>query len=108
MTPDYGRYTTALVQTILETRETTNRPCHIAESFENTELIENIKGLYHEGQLRGTSSCSLMGAVDLKQASKSEQLHHLHFIKTTPSNWSLKTINPHITLNPDVLTLHSA
>ena len=64
-------YTTSLVQTILGNPEKQiTDPAYIAESFENTEL-ENIKGALPRGENhRGTSSCLLMGAVDLKQASK--------------------------------------
>ena len=70
-TPDYEGYTTALVQKILGNPEKQiTDPAYIAESFENTEL-ENIKGLYHEGKItREQAHAFLMGAVDLKQASK--------------------------------------
>ena len=70
-TPDYEGYTTALVQKILGIPEKQiTDPTYIAESFENTEL-ENIKGLYHEGKITGEQAHAfLMGAVDLKQASK--------------------------------------
>ena len=70
-TPDYEGYTTALVQKILGNPEKQiTDPTYIAESFENTEL-ENIKGLYHEGKITGEQAHAfLMGAVDLKQASK--------------------------------------
>ncbi len=75
-----------------------NRPCLYCKIFENTEL-ENIKGLYHAGKHRGTAH-AFDGAADLKQASKSRgsRLYHLStLIKTTPSNWSLKTTNFYIT-----------
>ena len=70
-TPDYEGYTTALAQKILGNPEKQiTDPTYIAESFENTEL-ENIKGLYHEGKITGEQAHAfLMGAVDLKQASK--------------------------------------
>lgn len=70
-TPDYEGYTTALVQKILGNPEKQiTDPAYIAESFENTEL-ENIKGLYHEGKITEEQAHAfLMGAVDLKQASK--------------------------------------
>lgn len=70
-TPDYEGYTTALVQTILGSPEKQiTDPAYIAESFENTEL-ENIKELYHKGKITGEQAHAfLMGAVDLKQASK--------------------------------------
>ncbi len=70
-TPDYEGYTTALVQKILGNPEKQiTDPTYIAESFENTEL-ETIKGLYHEGKITGEQAHAfLMGAVDLKQASK--------------------------------------
>lgn len=93
-TPDYEGYTTALVQKILGNPEKQiTDPAYIAESFENTEL-ENIKGLYHEGKITGEQAHAfLMGAVDLKQASKSGVDYTITPIKTTPSNWSLKTTN---------------
>ena len=61
----------SLVQTILGNPEKQiTDPAYIAESFENTEL-ENIKGLYHEGKITEEQAHAfLMGAVDLKQASK--------------------------------------
>ena len=70
-TPDYEGYTAALVQTILGSPEKQiTDPAYIAESFENTEL-ENIKELYHKGKITGEQAHAfLMGAVDLKQASK--------------------------------------
>ena len=70
-TPDYEGYTATLVQTILGSPEKQiTDPAYIAESFENTEL-ENIKELYHKGKITGEQAHAfLMGAVDLKQASK--------------------------------------
>ena len=70
-TPDYEGYTTALVQTILGSPEKQiTDPAYIAESFQNIEL-ENIKKLYHEGKITEEQAHAfLMGAVDLKQASK--------------------------------------
>ena len=93
-TPDYEGYTTALVQKILGNPEKQiTDPTYIAESFENTEL-ENIKGLYHEGKITGEQAHAfLMGAVDLKQASKFGVDYTIYTYKTTPSNWSLKTTN---------------
>ena len=70
-TPDYEGYTTALVQTILGNPEKQiTDPAYINESFQNIEL-ENIKKLYHEGKITEEQAHAfLMGAVDLKQASK--------------------------------------
>ena len=70
-TPDYEGYTTALVQKILGNPEKqVTDPAYINESFQNIEL-ENIKNLYHEGKITEEQAHAfLMGAVDLKQASK--------------------------------------
>ena len=70
-TPDYEGYTTALVQKILGNPEKqVTDPAYINESFQNIEL-ENIKKLYHEGKITEEQAHAfLMGAVDLKQASK--------------------------------------
>ena len=70
-TPDYEGYTTTLVQKILGNPEKQiTDPTYMSESFQNIEL-ENIKNLYHEGKITEEQAHAfLMGAVDLKQASK--------------------------------------
>ena len=70
-TPDYEGYTTALVQTILGNPEKQiTDPAYMSESFQNIEL-ENIKNLYHEGKITEEQAHAfLIGAADLKQASK--------------------------------------
>ena len=104
-TPDYEGYTTALVQTILGSPEKQiTDPAYIAESFENTEL-ENIKGLYHEGKITGEQAHAfLMGAVDLKQASKFGVNYTIYTYKNNTiqlvfDNDQLLYITP----NPDVV-----
>lgn len=104
-TPDYEGYTTALVQKILGNPEKQiTDPAYIAESFENTEL-ENIKGLYHEGKItREQAHAFLMGAVDLKQASKfgvnyTIYTYKNHTIQLVFENDQLLYITP----NPDVV-----
>lgn len=97
-TPDYEGYTTALVQKILGNPEKQiTDPTYIAESFENTEL-ENIKGLYHEGKITGEQAHAfLMGAVDLKQASK----FGVDYTIYTYKNNTIQLV--YITPNPDVV-----
>lgn len=104
-TPDYEGYTTALVQKILGNPEKQiTDPTYIAESFENTEL-ENIKGLYHEGKITGEQAHAfLMGAVDLKQASKFGVNYTIYTYKNNTiqlvfDNDQLLYITP----NPDVV-----
>lgn len=104
-TPDYEGYTTALVQKILGNPEKQiTDPAYIAESFENTEL-ENIKGLYHEGKITGEQAHAfLMGAVDLKQASK----FGVDYTIYTYKNNSIQLVFEndqllYITPNPDVV-----
>ena len=104
-TPDYEGYTTALVQTILGNPEKQiTDPAYIAESFENTEL-ENIKGLYHEGKITEEQAHAfLMGAVDLKQASKFGVNYTIYTYKNNTiqlvfDNDQLLYITP----NPDVV-----
>ena len=104
-TPDYEGYTTALVQKILGNPEKQiTDPTYIAESFENTEL-ENIKGLYHEGKITGEQAHAfLMGAVDLKQASKFGVDYTIYTYKN--NNIQLVFENDqllYITPNPDVV-----
>lgn len=104
-TPDYEGYTTALVQIILGNPEKQiTDPAYIAESFENTEL-ENIKGLYHEGKITEEQAHAfLMGAVDLKQASKFGVNYTIYTYKNNTiqlvfENEQLLYITP----NPDVV-----
>ena len=104
-TPDYEGYTTALVQTILGNPEKQiTDPAYITESFENTEL-ENIKGLYHEGKITEEQAHAfLMGAVDLKQASKFGVNYTIYTYKNNTiqlvfENEQLLYITP----NPDVV-----
>ena len=70
-TPDYEGYTTTLVQKILGNPEKQITDLtYMSESFQHIEL-ENIKNLYHEGKITEEQAHAfLMGAVDLKQASK--------------------------------------
>ena len=104
-TPDYEGYTTALVQKILGNPEKQiTDPAYIAKSFENTEL-ENIKGLYHEGKITEEQAHAfLMGAVDLKQASKFGVNYTIYTYKNNTiqlvfENEQLLYITP----NPDVV-----
>lgn len=104
-TPDYEGYTTALVQTILGNPEKQiTAPAYIAESFENTEL-ENIKGLYHEGKITGEQAHAfLMGAVDLKQASKFGVNYTIYTYKNNTIQLVFENDQLlYITPNPDVV-----
>lgn len=104
-TPDYEGYTTALVQKILGNPEKQiTDPAYIAESFENTEL-ENIKGLYHEGKItREQAHAFLMGAVDLKQASKSGVDYTIYTYKNNTIQLVFENDQLlYITPNPDVV-----
>ena len=104
-TPDYEGYTTALVQTILGNPEKQiTDPAYIAESFENTEL-ENIKGLYHEGKITGEQAHAfLMGAVDLKQASKFGVDYTIYTYKNNTIQLVFENDQLlYITPNPDVV-----
>ena len=104
-TPDYEGYTTALVQTILGNPEKQiTDPTYIAESFENTEL-ENIKGLYHEGKITGEQAHAfLMGAVDLKQASKFGVDYTIYTYKNNTIQLVFENDQLlYITPNPDVV-----
>ena len=104
-TPDYEGYTTALVQTILGNPEKQiTAPAYIAESFENTEL-ENIKALYHEGKITEEQSHAfLMGAVDLKQASKSGVDYTIYTYKNNTIQLVFENDQLlYITPNPDVV-----
>ena len=104
-TPDYEGYTTSLVQTILGNPEKQiTDPAYIAESFENTEL-ENIKGLYHEGKITGEQAHAfLMGAVDLKQASKFGVDYTIYTYKNNTIQLVFENDQLlYITPNPDVV-----
>ena len=104
-TPDYEGYTAALVQTILGNPEKQiTDPAYIAESFENTEL-ENIKGLYHEGKITGEQAHAfLMGAVDLKQASKFGVNYTIYTYKNNTIQLVFENDQLlYITPNPDVV-----
>ena len=104
-TPDYEGYTTALVQTILGNPEKQiTDPAYIAESFENTEL-ENIKGLYHEGKITEEQAHAfLMGAVDLKQASKFGVSYTIYTYKNNTIQLVFENDQLlYITPNPDVV-----
>ena len=104
-TPDYEGYTTALFQKILGNPEKQiTDPTYIAESFENTEL-ENIKGLYHEGKITGEQAHAfLMGAVDLKQASKFGVDYTIYTYKNNTIQLVFENDQLlYITPNPDVV-----
>lgn len=104
-TPDYEGYTTALVQTILGSPEKQiTDPAYIVESFENTEL-ENIKKLYHEGKITEEQAHAfLMGAVDLKQASKFGVNYTIYTYKNNTIQLVFKNEQLlYITPNPDVV-----
>ena len=104
-TPDYEGYTTALAQKILGNPEKQiTDPTYIAESFENTEL-ENIKGLYHEGKITGEQAHAfLMGAVDLKQASKFGVNYTIYTYKNNTIQLVFENDQLlYITPNPDVV-----
>ena len=104
-TPDYEGYTTAIVQKILGNPEKQiTDPAYIAESFENTEL-ENIKGLYHEGKITEEQAHAfLMGAVDLKQASKFGVNYTIHTYKNNTIQLVFENDQLlYITPNPDVV-----
>ena len=104
-TPDYEGYTAALVQKILGNPEKQiTDPAYIAESFENTEL-ENIKGLYHEGKITEEQAHAfLMGAVDLKQASKFGVNYTIYTYKNNTIQLVFKNEQLlYITPNPDVV-----
>ena len=104
-TPDYEGYTTALVQKILGNPEKQiTDPTYIAESFENTEL-ENIKELYHEGKITGEQAHAfLMGAVDLKQASKFGVDYTIYTYKNNTIQLVFENDQLlYITPNPDVV-----
>ena len=104
-TPDYEGYTTALVQTILGSPEKQiTDPAYIVESFENTEL-ENIKKLYHEGKITEEQAHAfLMGAVDLKQASKFGVNYTIYTYKNNTIQLVFENDQLlYITPNPDIV-----
>ena len=104
-TPDYEGYTTALVQTILGNPEKQiTDPAYINESFQNIEL-ENIKKLYHEGKITEEQAHAfLMGAVDLKQASKFGVNYTIYTYKNNTIQLVFENDQLlYITPNPDVV-----
>jgi len=104
-TPDYEGYTTALVQKILGNPEKqVTDPAYINESFQNIEL-ENIKKLYHEGKITEEQAHAfLMGAVDLKQASKFGVNYTIYTYKNNTIQLVFENDQLlYITPNPDVV-----
>ena len=104
-TPDYEGYTTALVQKILGNPEKqVTDPAYINESFQNIEL-ENIKKLYHEGKITEEQAHAfLMGAVDLKQASKFGVDYTIYTYKNNTIQLVFENDQLlYITPNPDVV-----
>ena len=104
-TPDYEGYTTALVQKILGNPEKQiTDPAYIAESFQNIEL-ENIKNLYHKGKITEEQAHAfLMGAVDLKQASKFGVNYTIYTFKNNTIQLVFENDQLlYITPNPDVV-----
>lgn len=104
-TPDYEGYTTALVQKILGNPEKQiTDPAYIAESFQNIEL-ENIKNLYHKGKITEEQAHAfLMGAVDLKQASKFGVAYTIYTYKNNTIQLVFENDQLlYITPNPDVV-----
>lgn len=104
-TPDYEGYTTALVQKILGNPEKqVIDPAYINESFQNIEL-ENIKKLYHEGKITEEQAHAfLMGAVDLKQASKFGVNYTIYTYKNNTIQLVFENDQLlYITPNPDVV-----
>ena len=104
-TPDYEGYTTALVQKILGNPEKQiTDPAYISESFQNIEL-ENIKKLYHEGKITEEQAHAfLMGAVDLKQASKFGVAYTIYTYKNNTIQLVFENDQLlYITPNPDVV-----
>ena len=104
-TPDYEGYTTALVQKILGNPEKqVTDPAYINESFQNIEL-ENIKKLYHEGKITEEQDHAfLMGAVDLKQASKFGVNYTIYTYKNNTIQLVFENDQLlYITPNPDVV-----
>ena len=104
-TPDYEGYTTALVQKILGNPEKQlTDPAYISESFQNIEL-ENIKNLYHKGKITEEQAHAfLLGAVDLKQASKFGVDYTIYTYKNNTIQLVFENDQLlYITPNPDVV-----
>ena len=104
-TPDYEGYTPALVQKILGNPEKQiTDPAYISESFQNIEL-ENIKNLYRKGKITEEQAHAfLMGAVDLKQASKSGVDYTIYTYKNNTIQLVFENDQLlYITPNPDVV-----
>ena len=104
-TPDYEGYTTALVQKILGNPEKQiTDPAYISESFQNIEL-ENIKNLYRKGKITEEQAHAfLLGAVDLKQASKSGVAYTIYTYKNNTIQLVFENDQLlYITPNPDVV-----
>jgi len=104
-TPDYEGYTTALVQKILGNPEKQiTDPAYISESFQNIEL-ENIKNLYRKGKITEEQAHAfLMGAVDLKQASKFGVNYTIYTYKNNTIQLVFENDQLlYITPNPDVV-----
>ena len=104
-TPDYEGYTTALVQKILGNPEKQiTDPAYISESFQNIEL-ENIKNLYRKGKITEEQAHAfLLGAVDLKQASKFGVNYTIYTYKNNTIQLVFENDQLlYITPNPDVV-----
>lgn len=104
-TPDYEGYTTALVQKILGNPEKQiTDPAYISESFQNIEL-ENIKNLYRKGKMTEEQAHAfLLGAVDLKQASKFGVAYTIYTYKNNTIQLVFENDQLlYITPNPDVV-----
>lgn len=103
--PDYEGYTTALVQKILGNPEKQiTDPAYISESFQNIEL-ENIKNLYRKGKITEEQAHAfLLGAVDLKQASKFGVAYTIYTYKNNTIQLVFENDQLlYITPNPDVV-----
>ena len=104
-TPDYEGYTTALVQKILGNPEKQiTDPAYINESFQNIEL-ENIKNLYRKEKITEEQAHAfLLGAVDLKQASKFGVAYTIYTYKNNTIQLVFENDQLlYITPNPDVV-----
>lgn len=104
-TPDYEGYTTALVQKILGNPEKQiTDPAYISESFQNIEL-ENIKNLYRKGKITEEQAHAfLLGAVDLKQASKFGVAYTIYTYKNNTIQLVFENDQLlYITPNPDIV-----
>ena len=104
-TPDYEGYTTALVQKILGNPEKQiTDPAYISESFQNIEL-QNIKNLYRKGKITEEQAHAfLLGAVDLKQASKFGVDYTIYTYKNNTIQLVFENDQLlYITPNPDVV-----